>query len=162
MYSDRVADINLPMQSGSDAHKENSSFTYSGIILEEKAKDIHDIIHALKSKKVNLVGQFSNKQAGFTKPDEGSNGMIVKIIYDCHNAETAVSRLRNYFISEKGLDVVCCNKNDRVDMSFSNSKEILIGHHSKVVKAFEHVKALLLVKAFLSLALKARTLRKCF
>ena len=45
---------NLPIQAGTDDHGRSTKH-YSGIILEEKAKNIHDIIYAIKSGKVELI-----------------------------------------------------------------------------------------------------------
>ena len=47
-------DNNLPMQSGTDSHGRVDRW-YRGIVLEEKAESIHDIIDAIKAKKVKLV-----------------------------------------------------------------------------------------------------------
>ena len=44
----------LPMQSGTDSHR-TSGYDFRGIILREKAENIHDIIEAIKSKDVKLV-----------------------------------------------------------------------------------------------------------
>jgi hypothetical protein len=44
----------LPMQAGTDSHRTNGHL-YTGIKLREKAKSIHDIINAIKSKEVTLV-----------------------------------------------------------------------------------------------------------
>ena len=44
----------LPMQSGTDSHGRGDIF-FSGIILPEKAKSIHDIINAIKIREVKLV-----------------------------------------------------------------------------------------------------------
>jgi len=45
---------NLPIQAGTDDHG-RGNLKYSGIILEEKAKSIYDIIDAIKAKKVKLI-----------------------------------------------------------------------------------------------------------
>ncbi|MCL2499046.1 MAG: histidinol phosphatase [Defluviitaleaceae bacterium] len=45
---------NLPMQAGSDAHSVRLNFA-SGIKMKERAKDIHDIIAAIKKRKVELI-----------------------------------------------------------------------------------------------------------
>ena len=45
---------NLPFIAGSDSHSVNIKF-YSGIILEQRAKSIHDIIEAIKTRKVKLI-----------------------------------------------------------------------------------------------------------
>ena len=47
-------DNDLPMQSGTDSHGRVDR-DYRGIILNEKAETIHDIINAIKSKKVELI-----------------------------------------------------------------------------------------------------------
>jgi len=44
----------LPMQSGTDSHR-TSGYDFRGIILREKAENIHDIIEAIKSKDVKLA-----------------------------------------------------------------------------------------------------------
>jgi len=44
----------LPMQSGTDSHG-RADRKFRGIILEKKAKNIHDIINAIKAKEVKLV-----------------------------------------------------------------------------------------------------------
>jgi len=43
----------LPMQAGTDSHGRGFRF-YKGIALKEKAKTIHDIIHAIKTKNARL------------------------------------------------------------------------------------------------------------
>jgi hypothetical protein len=45
---------NLPTQAGTDSHEKNCRF-YSGIILQERARDIQDIIAAIKSKDIKLI-----------------------------------------------------------------------------------------------------------
>ena len=45
---------NLPFTAGSDSHGINN-YRISGIILEEKANSIHDIINAIINKKINLI-----------------------------------------------------------------------------------------------------------
>ena len=45
---------NLPMQSGTDSHRVGN-YNYKGIILHEKAKNIQDIIEAIKTRNVKLV-----------------------------------------------------------------------------------------------------------
>ena len=45
---------NLPVQAGSDSHGIDNGFS-SGIILDHRAEDIHDIISAIKCKKVELI-----------------------------------------------------------------------------------------------------------
>lgn len=52
-YSFALAN-SLPMQSGTDSHGK-SDRRYRGIILNKKAETIHDIINAIKEKKVKLV-----------------------------------------------------------------------------------------------------------
>ena len=44
----------LPIQAGTDSHSTGNSF-YSGIILRERAKNIHDIIKAIKMNDVTLI-----------------------------------------------------------------------------------------------------------
>jgi len=51
---DFAAKNNLPMQAGTDDHGRGNP-GYSGIILEEKAKTIFDIINAIKNKNVRLI-----------------------------------------------------------------------------------------------------------
>jgi len=45
---------NLPMQSGTDSHR-TGNYNYKGIILQEKAESIHDIIKAIKTNNVVLA-----------------------------------------------------------------------------------------------------------
>jgi len=47
-------DNNLPMQSGTDSHGKIDR-RYRGIILENKAETIHDIINAIKANEVKLI-----------------------------------------------------------------------------------------------------------
>lgn len=45
---------NLPIQAGTDAHNITPRFP-SGIIMEERARTIHDIIAAIKNRKIELI-----------------------------------------------------------------------------------------------------------
>ena len=45
---------NLPMQAGTDSHGRGNRY-YSGIILQQKAESIHDIINAIKAREVTLI-----------------------------------------------------------------------------------------------------------
>jgi hypothetical protein len=121
----------LPMQAGSDSHKDERPF-YSGVELEQKAANVHDIIDAIKQRRVKLVLPAGYKMPAADNTDAGGADMMIQIFSDCHNAQTAVEGLRNYLAGNRGLDVRIADMDDerKEDLMVRNTKKIIIGHHS--------------------------------
>jgi hypothetical protein len=120
----------LPMQSGSDSHKDDRPF-YSGIEMEKRAESVHDIINAIKAKEVKLIIPEGYSLEINDKTSISSSGIMIQILSDCHHAKAAVDKLRNYLANSKGLDVIVADIKDerKDDLMVRNTKKIIIGHH---------------------------------